>query len=184
MVSSTYVGGFLRALRKLELLTPALIAPLSDGQRAMIDSPYSRGWWEGGDAERVALATLELHGSARLEEVGLLTTRNSVGPIVTPFISVIGAIFGLRPSTLLERMSELAGTSVRGVAFEWKSTSETTGVLKIVYPPSNAGRTFEPLWRGACRFIFEVSKSSGSITESHVNGSAIALTLSWDPKRS
>lgn len=183
MVSSTYVGGFIRALRSLALLPPELEAKLGPALRAMIASPYAQGWWDGSLTEQLVTVILEQHGPDRLEEAGFFTTRNSVGPIITPLISVIGAIFGLRPSTLLDRVGDLASTSVRGVELSWTSTSETTGVLKIVYPAPHGGRLVEPLWRGSCRFIFEVSKANGKITESKVDGSAVTLTLSWDAKR-
>ncbi len=183
MVSSTYVGGFIRALRSQALLTAGFEAKLGPALRAMVASPYAQSWWDGALTEQIVTLVLQEHGPDRLEEAGFFTTRNSVGPIITPLISVIGAIFGLRPSTLLERVGDLTSTSVRGVELSWTSTSETTGRLKIVYPSSHGGRLVEPLWRGSCRFIFEISKTIGKITESKVDGSAVTLTLSWDAKR-
>jgi|GEM_PF-1489989 hypothetical protein len=177
--SSTYVGGFVKALRAVGLLTPDVERRFGESQRAMVASAYSRGWWPGDESEKLARAALDVHGAAKLEEAGLLTTRNSVGPIITPLISVIGAIFGLKPSSLFERMGDLASTSVRGVGFEWKSTGSTSGTLRIEYPEGLGGATVEPLWRGACRYVFDTARAKGEIVSCQVDGSVLLFTLRW-----
>lgn len=177
--SSTYVGGFVKALRAVGLLTPEVERRFGAAQREMVASAYARGWWPGDASEQIAKAALDVHGAAKLEEAGLLTTRNSVGPIITPLISVIGAIFGLKPSSLFERMGDLASTSVRGVGFEWKSTGSTSGTLRIEYPPGLGGATVEPLWRGACHFVFDTARVKGQIAASQVDGSVLLFTLRW-----
>lgn len=178
-VSSTYVGGLVRSLRKLKLLTPEVQQALGPQQHAMIASAHSRAWWDGGQTLILVEAVLTVHGPARLEEVGLDTTTTSVGPIITPLLSVIGAIFGLDPSEYFSRIGDLASTSVRNVTFEWKPTSRTTGELRVTYPRGVAVPVVEPLWRGACRFIFQTSRVPGAIVSSHVDGSTITLALRW-----
>lgn len=178
-VSSTYVGGFFRSLRKVNVLTPALVAGLGPAQREMLASPHSRPWWDGATTEVIVRAVLEAHGAALLEEVGLDNATNSVGPIITPLLSVIGAIFGLDPSELFSRMGDLASTSVKNVTLEWKKVSRTAGELRVIYPHGLGGVTVEPLWRGACRFVFETSRVPGEIVSSHVEGSTIAFSLKW-----
>lgn len=182
-VSATYLGGFIRALRGRQLLTPAIEAQLPEALRQMVASPYSTTWWEGGATEQLTQAMLQRHGPAQLEEAGLLTTRNSVGPIITPLVSVIGAIFGLRPSTLFERVGELATTSIRGIEFTWQPGGPSSGALRLGYPAGLGGVTVAPLWRGTCRFIFEVTKTAGQVTSCVVDGSAVTLAVSWDGKR-
>lgn len=177
--SSTYVGGFVKALRAVGLLTPEVEGRLGAPQREMVASAYSRGWWPGDASEQIVRAVLEVHGAAKLEEAGLLTTRNSVGPIITPLISVIGAIFGLKPSSLFERIGDLASTSVRGVDFEWKSTGSTSGTLRVEYPAGMGGATVEPLWRGACRYVFDTARTKGQIASCQVDGSVLLFTLRW-----
>lgn len=177
--SSTYVGGFVKALKAVGLLTPAVEGRFGEPQRAMVASAYSRGWWPGDASELLVTAVLDVHGAAKLEEAGLLTTRNSVGPIITPLISVIGAIFGLKPASLFERMGDLASTSVRGVDFEWTSTGSTGGTLRIEYPAGLGGATVEPLWRGACRFVFDTARAKGEIVSSRVEGSVLIFALRW-----
>lgn len=177
--SSTYVGGFVKALRAVGLLTPEVERRFAEPQRAMVASAYTRAWWPGDASEQLARAALEVHGAAKLEEAGLLTTRNSVGPIITPLISVIGAIFGLKPATLFERMGDLASTSVRGVAFAWTSTGSTSGTLRVEYPAGLGGTAVEPLWRGACRFVFDTARAKGEIVSSKVEGSVLLFSLRW-----
>lgn len=183
LVSATYFAGFIRALRGRTLLTPAIEAELPQPQREMVAMPWSTRWWEGGATEGLTTIMLQRHGPALLEEVGFLTTRNSVGPIITPLVSVIGALFGLRPSTLFERIGELATTSIRGVSFDWKSTGPSTGTLTIIYPTPFGGPTVAPLWQGTCRFIFETSKTPGQVTATEIDGSKVTLTVSWEAKR-
>ena len=183
VVSATYLAGFIRALRGRTLLTPAIEAQLPEPQRSMVAMPWSTRWWEGGTTEGLTAAMLQRHGPALLEEAGFLTTRNSVGPIITPLVSVIGALFGLRPSTLFERIGELAATSIRGVSFGWKSTGPSTGELTIAYPPPFGGTTVAPLWQGTCRFIFEMSKTPGQVTATEIDGSTVTLKVSWEPQR-
>lgn len=176
--SSTYIGGYVKALRQLELLTPDVVSRLGDVQRAMIASAYSRGWWPGDESEVISKAVLDVHGAAMLEEAGLLTTRNGVGPIISPLISVIGAIFGLKPAALFERMSDLSSTSIRGVLLEWRSTGRSTGTLIITYPQGLGGATVEPLWKGACRYVFETARVTGTI-DSTLDGGVLQFSLRW-----
>lgn len=178
-VSSTYVGGLVRSLRKLTLLTPEVQQALGPEQHVMIASPHSRSWWDGALTLNLVEAVLTVHGPARLEEAGLDTTTTSVGPIITPLLSVIGAIFGLDPSEYFSRIGDLASTSVRNVSFEWKSTSRSTGELRVAYPRSVSAQPVEPLWRGACRFIFQTSRVPGEIVSSHIDGSTITISLKW-----
>lgn len=178
-VSSTYVGGLVRSLRKLTLLTPEVQSALGPEQRVMIASPHSRPWWDGALTLNLVEAVLAVHGPARLEEAGLDTTLTSVGPIITPLLSVIGAIFGLDPSEYFSRIGDLASTSVRNVSFEWQSTSRTTGELRVTYPQGVAVPPVEPLWRGACRFVFETSRVPGEIVSSRIDGSMITFWLKW-----
>lgn len=178
-VSSTYVGGLIRSLRAANMLTPVVLQALGPAQLEMIASPHSRPWWDGATTEVVVRAVLNAHGAARLEDAGFDNTTNNVGPIITPLLSVIGAIFGLDPGELFSRMGDLASTSVKNVTLTWKKTSRTTGELRIVYPPGLGGATVEPLWRGACRFVFQTSRVPGQIVSSHVDGSTITFALKW-----
>jgi len=178
-VSSTYLGGFVRSLRKANLLTPDVLAALGPAQRDMIASPHSRPWWDGETTEVIVRAVLNAHGAAQLEAVGLDNTTNSVGPIITPLLSVIGATFRLEPSELFSRMGDLASTSVKNVSLEWKRALRRAGELRVVYPRALGGTTVEPLWRGACRFVFQTSRVPGEIVSSHVDGSTITFSLKW-----
>lgn len=178
-VSSTYLGGLVRSLRKADMVTPEVLAALGPAQHEMIASPHSRPWWDGATTEVIVRAVLNTHGAARLEDAGFDNTTNNVGPIITPLLSVIGAIFGLDPSELFSRMGDLAGTSVKNITLAWTRTSRASGGLRIVYPAGLGGATVEPLWRGACRFIFQTSRVPGEIVSSHIDGSTITISLKW-----
>ncbi|MDX2012976.1 MAG: hypothetical protein SFW67_22470 [Myxococcaceae bacterium] len=176
--SSTYVGGIVKALRALSLLDPPVMARLSEAQQAIVASPWSKGWWPGEVAEGIAQAVLEVHGPETLERVGFEAVTRSVGPIITPLISVIGAIFGLTPPSLFERMADLSSTSIKGVSLAWRSTAPTEGTLTVTYPIPLAP-LHAPLWRGACRYILETARVEGRVTGSHVSGSTLTLAVSW-----
>lgn len=135
----------------------------------------------GGQAPKLRFtrAVLDVYGASKVEEVGLLTTRNGVGPIISPLISVIGAIFGLDPSTLFERMNDLSSTSIRGITLEWVSTGRRAGTLRVSYPAGVGGVTVEPLWRGACRYVFELAHAKAGQVESQAIGAALELSLRW-----
>jgi hypothetical protein len=177
-VSSTYTGGIVKALRALSLLDDRVTSRLSDEQRAIIKSPWAKGWWPGPVTEGIVQAALEVHGTDALERAGYETVFRSVGPIITPLISVIGAIFGLTPPTLFERMADLTSTSVKGVTLTWKSTGTRSGDFTITYPtPLSAA--VEPLWRGACRYIFQTARADGRIVSSHIVDRTITLSVEW-----
>ncbi|MBM4778251.1 MAG: hypothetical protein GQE15_11170 [Archangiaceae bacterium] len=178
-VSSTYAGGLVKALRELSLLTPQLEDRLDPLAKAFVTEPYGRGWWPGEASTTLLRLVLEAHGAARLEEAGLRTIKNSMGPIITPLTSVVGAIFGLKPSTLLERMGEFSTTSVRGVSLAWTLVSPTHGRLHVTYPPGEEGKVFEPMWRGACLYAFDVTKTTGGTVSSQVDGSSIVFDVRW-----
>lgn len=180
-ISSGYAGGVLKACKELGLWSDALEAQLSTDARALALSPWSRSWWPGPLTEEIARVIVNAHGPAKLEEVGLLTTRTSVGPIITPLVSVIGAIFGLTPHSLFERISDLASTSARGIALEWRASTPTGGALRISYPPGCGEVIAGPLWRGACRFVFELSRVQGHIVSTELQGSVWTISLRWEP---
>jgi hypothetical protein len=133
-------------------------------------------------AQRIAGEIAAVHGDATAEEVGFKATTQFVGPIVTPLISVVGAIFGLKAGSLFERMADLASTSVRGVDANWKHTGLSSGVLSLGYPPPIDRRCIEPNWRGAVRYIFHTVKVDGQITEAKVEGSTLSLFCTWRQK--
>jgi hypothetical protein len=177
-VSSTYAGGMVKALRALSLLDDRVTSRLSEEQRAIVKSPWARGWWPGPVSEGIAQAAFEVHGAEAIERAGYETVFRSVGPIITPLISVIGAIFGLTPPTLFERMADLSSTSVKGVTLAWKSTGARGGDFIITYPTPLCGAT-EPLWRGACRYILQTARADGRIASSRVVDRTITLSVEW-----
>lgn len=180
-ISSGYAGGVVKACKELGLWSEALERQLSDDARGLASSPWSRSWWPGPLTEEVARVIFNAHGPLKLEEVGLLTTRKSVGPIITPLVSVIGAIFGLSPHTLFERITDLASTSARGLALEWRASTPTSGALRVSYPAGCGEVIAGPLWRGACRFVFELSRVQGQIVATELQGSAWTFSLRWAP---
>lgn len=176
--SSTYVGGIVKALRALSLLDAPVTERLSEAQQAIVASPWSRSWWPGDVAEGIAQAVLDVHGPERLERVGFEAVTRSVGPIITPLISVIGAIFGLTPASLFERMADLSSTSIKGVSLAWRSTAAVEGLLSLTYPmPITV--VHAPLWRGACGYVLETARVEGRVTGSHVSGHTLTLIVSW-----
>lgn len=178
-VSSTYAGGLVKALRETSMLTPQLESRLDELGKAFVTEPYGRGWWPGSASTSVLRLVLEAHGAAKLEEAGLRTIKNSMGPIITPLTSVVGAIFGLKPSTLLERMGDFATTSVRGVSLAWSLIDPTHGRLHVTYPRDEDGRLVEPLWRGACLYAFDVTQTKGGTVESRVEKNTVTFDVRW-----
>jgi hypothetical protein len=176
--SSTYVGGLVKATRALGLLDASVLATLSPEAKAMVESAWSRSWWPGPLAEGIAVAVLEVHGPDALERVGFETVTRSVGPIITPLISVIGAIFGLTPPSLFERMTDLSSTSIKGVSLGWRSTSASSGELSVTYPtPPSA--IHEPLWRGACRYVFATARVQGRLEEARLSETTLIVPVAW-----
>jgi hypothetical protein len=176
--SSTYVGGLLKAFKHLGLLDDAVAARFTEEQRAIVKAPWATSWWPGPVSEGIADAVHAVHGSEALERAGYETVLRSVGPIITPLISVIGAIFGLSPSSLFERMADLSSTSIKGVGLVWRSTGPKSGVLEISYP-TPMGPSIEPLWRGSCRYVFHTARADGRIDQAKVTDGVLVLTVSW-----
>jgi hypothetical protein len=181
-VSSTYVSGLMRAIRSAGLLTEAVLARLGSEQRMMIDAPYARRWWNGPESSKVTASVAQVHGTAKLEEAGYVSAKHAVGPIIAPMVSVIGAIFGLSPTTLFARMADLSSTSIRNVTMVWASTGPTAGTLTLSYPCPFAREGIEPLWRGACRYVFELAHAKGGSVTSRLDGHALVIDCQWAAK--
>ncbi|MCA2978732.1 MAG: hypothetical protein INH41_27445 [Myxococcaceae bacterium] len=176
--SSTYVGGAIKALRKLALLDDAVTSRLTPAQRGIVQAPWAQGWWPGRDATGIAQVAFEVHGREKLELTGFETALSSVGPIITPLVSVIGAIFGLTPQALFERMPDLVSTSVRGVALAWTRASPASGTLVVSNAPPELP-VLEPLWAGACRYILHTARVEGRVPAGRVEGEQIRFSVDW-----
>lgn len=181
-VSSTYLSSTLRALETVGTLDRVVMSRLGEEHREMIEHPHAKSWWPGLPTLEITTAVAEEHGPGKLEAAGYLAVKNGIGPIIAPMASVIGAIFGFTPSSFLSRMADLSSTSIRGVGIVWKERSPLRGTLVITYPVQVVRVGIEPLWRGAMRYIFDLSRTEGVVASVGGHGPVFELELEWKPK--
>lgn len=182
LVSATYLASTLRAMERLKLLDERVKARLGPEQTEFLTQPHARTWWSGSALVQLTAVIGELQGPAPLEEVGYLTVKDGVGPIIAPMVSVIGAIFGFSPSSFFTRMADLASTSIRGVSIVFADRPPTGGLLTVKYPCEVSRVGIEPLWRGAARYVFDVARAKGSVARCGGEGPTFELEVSWSPK--
>jgi hypothetical protein len=180
-VRCTFIDGQVRAMKSKGLIDSKVLALLPATVLPMVEAPYSQTWWDGTLSEILPSAVATVHGERMVEEVSFLSIRDKIGPMLTPLTSVIGSIFGLKPDTLFNRVADLAGGSIRGVAPSWRSTGSTTGVITFVYPVT-ISKVVGALWRGAARYIFELCRVDGTVTETRLEGTTVHLHCSWKTK--
>ncbi len=148
--------------------------------KGALAAPSSQRWWPGELHEEVYVVLSKVAGDEAVERVGQVTVRNSVGPIVMPVVRVTLALLGSTPGSLLARANQLVTSSVRGLTVSWAPDGPTAGAVEARYgqavPPA-----YVPLWRGMMRYVFEITETTGTVTDTQLTADrqAVYLRLSW-----
>ncbi len=178
-LSAAYLNGLVNAVRDAGMLE-AILVGLPTDLRSAFTRPALQSWWDAGFGEHLVLAVYGQFGERAVEQVGYGVVVETMGPLVMPQIQALLQTGGSAPATLFAHIGEFIATAVRPVTASWTKVGEKSGQLKIQYPkPVRKGIPI--LWRGAIRYVFEITQSEGKVVaEKHVEQSGTLLfEVSW-----
>lgn len=178
-LSASYMNGLVKSVRDAGMLE-AILVGLPTDQRAAFSRPALQPWWDAGFAEQLVLAVFKQFGERAVEQVGYGVVAETMGPLVMPQIQALLATGGAAPQTLFARIEGLISTAVRPVTAKWTPTGEKEGQLEFQYPkPIRRGIAF--LWRGAIRYVFEVTHTPGKIGREELDEQTgnLRFAVSW-----
>lgn len=176
--SAVQVAGLFKQV-KLKGLDAKALAKCSPATRAVFENPWSARWHSGETLTEFSRVVVELVGREGFADLNYDMARASFGPILRPMIQVALAITGRSPATVFARVPSSLESALRNVVSTWEPTGKTGGVLRFAYPCVIDPDT-EWAWRGAIRFIGELSGTPARIDEAKlIDGSALQFTLSW-----
>lgn len=155
-------------------------ALLSPEARATFENPLSARWHPGAHAIEGWAAIVQVGGMKWLEDLNFELTRKSFGPIVGPLVKIGLTISGSSPATLLSRLGEITSVALRGLAFDWKATGTSAGVLTLRYPLAVPPTVVEGGWRGILRVGGEMTGKAIRVEQfSSSSDHEFRLDLSW-----
>lgn len=156
-VSATNLAALAKAL-KADGSSETVLARLSAPTRAVLEMPHAVQWHPGAVAVEVWGAVIDAFGAPKLEELNLLLTRQSFGPIVRSFVKVALALRGNSPATVLSQFDEAIKVATRHVRVAWVAAGPQGGTVSFEYPrPMLRSDVVEYGWRGVMRFGGELT---------------------------
>lgn len=178
-LSASYMNGLQKAVRDAGYLEAILVGLPAD-QRSAFTRPAMAPWWDAGFAEQLVLAVFKQFGERAVEQVGYGVVAETMGPLVMPQLQSLLQAGGGNPSAIFARIEGIIASAVRPVTAKWAPTGEKEGTLTLQYPkPIRRGIAF--LWRGAVRYVFEITKSSGKIVTETLDEQSgnLRFAVSW-----
>ena len=174
--SATYVSAIVRVLKKLGQFE-AVVATADANAAQMLRVPNAQSWWRAPEAFAMTQAIVAVGGEDLVHRVGQLAVTESMSMIIRPFVTVLLAISGPSPATLLSRFGQLSQAAVKNVKFDWKPTGPHSGELTVTYPLEIPAE-YCAYWLGAFEFVWATTKKAGTTKAKH-NGSSLHFALSW-----
>lgn len=160
-LSASYMNGLVKAVRDAGMLEAILVGLPTDLRSAFM-RPALQSWWDAGFGERLVLAVNDQFGERAVEQVGYGVVAETIGPLVMPQVQALISRGGSAPQVLFSQIETFIASAVRPVTAHWTPAGEKSGTLAIQYPkPVRKG--IPVLWRGAIRYVFEITKSTGRI---------------------
>lgn len=176
--SSVQLAGILKQVKARGLLEKALgkCAPAS---RAVLENPYSARWHPGAVLADLSEALIAVSDAATFEAINYDMAKASFGPILRPMVQVALALTGRSPATVLARVPASLEPAVRNVSCVWAPEGKNGGALTFSYP-SDVSRNSEFAWRGAIRFVGDLSGQPIRVTKLDFSaGRTLKFTLAW-----
>lgn len=130
--------------------------------RQALDRPSAERWHDGAVVIDAAEAVHRLAGDAGVEAMNAAAVKQSLGPILAPFLKVTIALFGGAPDSILKRMNDSLRNVMDGVRSEWSSTGPKSGRLVISYPDEVMPVAW-PCWKGSLSYIYELCGTEGVV---------------------
>ncbi len=176
-LSANYMKGLVGAVKNAGLLEGILVGLPTDLRSAYLRPP-PQAWWDARFAEQLAVAVDAQHGERAVEEVGYLVVVESIGPVASPRIQEMLAA-GATTETFFSQIEQFIALAVRPVTAQWTSSGNGVGTLEIKYPRPVL-KQIPVLWRGAIRYVFEITRVQGKITaEQQPTPGHLKYAVSW-----
>lgn len=156
-VSATNLAGLVKAL-EADGSAAKVMARLSAPTQAILKMPHAQRWHPGVVAVETWSAIIDSLGAPKLEQLNLMLTRQSFGPIVRPLVKVALALGGNSPATVLARLDDAIKVATRNVHVTWTAAGPRNGTVTFEYPRAMPrSDVVEYGWRGAMRFGEELT---------------------------
>lgn len=153
--SSVQLAGIAKQAQARGLFDKALARCAPQTQQAF-RNPYDARWHPGAVLSDFSEALLAISDAATFEAINFDMAKASFGPILRPVIQVAMAITGRSPATILARVPASVAPAVKNVGCVWEPQGKSGGALSFTYPRDISPNS-ELAWRGALRFIAELS---------------------------
>jgi hypothetical protein len=146
--------------------------------REALQNPHARRWHPGAVLVDFSEQLLAVSDAATFEAINFDMARESFGPILRPMVQVAMTLTGRTPATLFSRMQASIASAVKNVTSTWSAHGPNAGELCFHYPEAISPDAAHA-WRGAIRFVAELSGHEVRETNFAHDGKTFRFTLAW-----
>lgn len=170
------------------------IASLSCGKEALaavqpetrfaLANPMSAKWHDGQVVIDSAECVKRLAGDEGVETMNFAAVKQSLGPLMSPFLSITLTLFGATPDSILKRTNNSLRSVILNVETEWQVTGPHSGLLVTKYPDAVVDVSWS-CWKGAIRFVYELCGATGEIVRRREGATdrSLLFDCSWKKSR-
>jgi hypothetical protein len=153
----------------------------SASHKTMTDLPLSNEWVDGIVIEDMILQVEALRGAAGIREVTRAGIHTSILPILKPVVIPMLRLFGASPHTLLSRFGQFTKNNLRGIDFQWSSTGERSGTLRVQFPRARIPRGAFIGFESGMHVICDLCSVKGNVSEVETSndGAVGVINLTW-----
>ena len=138
------------------------LAAMQPETRFALANPMSARWHDGFVVIDSANCAQRFAGDEGVETMNFVAVKQSLGPLMAPFLSITLTLFGASPDSILKRTNNSLRSVMLNVETEWKTTGADSGLLVTRYPDVVDDVSW-PCWKGAIRFVYELCGVEGDI---------------------
>lgn len=179
--SGALFRGYVASLNRLGLFSQVLARVDPETARLMTHPPLPTSRIDVRRHEAVMNGALEAGGAKAVRQMGYETARDAAGPVITPVIKTLIALFGATPATLFSRMDRIGSAFLKGLQFDYTPRDERGGRLTITAPDATPPSAFI-IWEGALRLAFDLTQVEGRVEPCELVGDRTArYQVAWEP---
>lgn len=176
-LSASYMNGLVTSVRDAGMLEGILVGLPTDLRSAYL-RPALQPWWDAHFAEQLVVALNSQFGERAVEQVGYGVVVDAIGPIASPRIQAMLEA-GATTETFFAQIEQFIALAVRPVTARWTNQGAGKGLLEIQYPKPVLPE-IPILWRGAIRYVFEITRAQGKIDrEQQLQPGHLSYEVSW-----
>jgi serine/threonine protein kinase len=180
-VKGSLVRAYTQHIESMGLLPSVLSMVSPSSHQLMIDPPLSNEWVDGIVIEDMILQVEALRGVAGIREVTRAGIHSNILPILKPVVIPMLRLFGASPHTLLSRFGQFTKNNLRGIDFQWVSTGERSGTLRVQFPRARIPRGAFIGFESGMHVICDLCSVQGNVGEvqTSADGAVGVIDLSW-----